>query len=42
MQETRRQGIGLLRVDCYAGSEGRLVAFYEGQGVHPDGDLPGR
>ncbi|KJY43066.1 GCN5 family acetyltransferase [Streptomyces sp. NRRL B-1568] len=31
-QETRQQGIGLLRVDCYAGNEGRLVAFYEGQG----------
>ncbi|MFF6774184.1 GNAT family N-acetyltransferase [Streptomyces sp. NPDC012637] len=30
--ETRRQGISLLRVDCFAGSEGRLVAYYERQG----------
>lgn len=30
--ETRRQGLSLLRVDCFAGSEGRLVAFYESQG----------
>ncbi|MEU3688114.1 GNAT family N-acetyltransferase [Streptomyces narbonensis] len=31
-EETRRQGVSLLRVDCFAGSEGRLVAYYEGQG----------
>ncbi|MFJ3536431.1 GNAT family N-acetyltransferase [Streptomyces sp. NPDC090109] len=30
--ETRRQKISLLRVDCFAGSEGRLVAYYEKQG----------
>ncbi|MFE0702018.1 GNAT family N-acetyltransferase [Streptomyces sp. NPDC058872] len=30
--ETRRQGVSLLRVDCFAGSGGRLVAYYEGQG----------
>ncbi|MFF9016329.1 GNAT family N-acetyltransferase [Streptomyces sp. NPDC014870] len=30
--ETRRQGLSLLRVDCFAGSEGRLVAYYERQG----------
>ncbi|MFD3532126.1 GNAT family N-acetyltransferase [Streptomyces sp. NPDC058664] len=30
--ETRRQGVSLLRVDCFAGSEGRLVAYYESQG----------
>ncbi|MFE5661423.1 GNAT family N-acetyltransferase [Streptomyces sp. NPDC056517] len=32
VEETRRQGVSLLRVDCFAGSEGRLVAYYEGQG----------
>ncbi|MGW0117621.1 N-acetyltransferase family protein [Streptomyces sp. NPDC003327] len=31
-EETRRQGVSLLRVDCFAGSEGRLIAYYEGQG----------
>ncbi|MFB7518056.1 GNAT family N-acetyltransferase [Streptomyces sp. NPDC056144] len=31
-EETRRRGVSLLRVDCFAGSEGRLVAYYEGQG----------
>ncbi|WP_435974700.1 GNAT family N-acetyltransferase [Streptomyces sp. Qhu_M48] len=31
-EETRRQGVSLLRVDCFAGSEGRLVAYYEGRG----------
>ncbi|MEF9884586.1 GNAT family N-acetyltransferase [Streptomyces sp. P9-A4] len=30
--ETRRQGVSLLRVDCFAGSEGRLIAYYERQG----------
>jgi GNAT superfamily N-acetyltransferase len=33
--ETRRQGIGLLRVDCYAGDDGRLVEYYRGQGFEP-------
>ncbi|MFE1229566.1 GNAT family N-acetyltransferase [Streptomyces sp. NPDC058745] len=32
VEETRRQGLSLLRVDCFAGSEGRLVAYYERQG----------
>ncbi|WP_049576661.1 GNAT family N-acetyltransferase, partial [Streptomyces sp. SBT349] len=46
--ETRRQGIGLLRVDCYAGDDGRLVAYYRGQGFTPTerftarGDWPGQ
>ncbi|MER5964916.1 GNAT family N-acetyltransferase [Streptomyces sp. NPDC002057] len=31
-EETRRQGVSLLRVDCFAGSEGRLVAYYESRG----------
>ncbi|MFC8505085.1 GNAT family N-acetyltransferase [Streptomyces sp. NPDC057411] len=34
-QETREQGVSLLRVDCFAGSEGRLVAYYAGQGFTP-------
>ncbi|MEU1861637.1 GNAT family N-acetyltransferase [Streptomyces gardneri] len=34
-EETRRRGVSLLRVDCFAGSEGRLVAYYEGQGFTP-------
>lgn len=31
-EETRRAGVSLLRVDCFAGSEGRLVEYYERQG----------
>lgn len=34
-EETRRAGVDLLRVDCYAGNEGRLVAYYVGQGFTP-------
>ncbi|MFB7027598.1 MULTISPECIES: GNAT family N-acetyltransferase [unclassified Streptomyces] len=30
--ETRRKNVSLLRVDCFAGSEGRLIAYYEKQG----------
>jgi GNAT superfamily N-acetyltransferase len=45
--ETRRQRIGLLRVDCYAGDDGRLVAYYRSQGFEPVerftvGDWPGQ
>ncbi len=29
---TRRAGVSLLRVDCYAGDDGKLVAFYEKNG----------
>jgi GNAT superfamily N-acetyltransferase len=44
--ETRRLGVGLLRVDCYAGGDGRLVDFYRGCGFTPlqpftVGDWPG-
>ena len=28
----RRRGIGLLRVDCFAGGDGSLVRYYESQG----------
>ncbi|MFJ9560059.1 GNAT family N-acetyltransferase [Streptomyces fuscichromogenes] len=33
--ETRRAGIALLRVDCYAGDDRKLVAFYENNGFVP-------
>ncbi len=35
--ETRRAGVGLLRVDCYAGDDGRLLAYYRSQGFTPLG-----
>lgn len=31
----RRRGIGLLRVDCFAGGDGSLVRYYESQGFQP-------
>ncbi|MET7287834.1 GNAT family N-acetyltransferase [Streptomyces sp. NPDC005573] len=31
-EETRRAGISLLRVDCYAGDDRGLVAYYEANG----------
>ncbi|MFE5720947.1 GNAT family N-acetyltransferase [Streptomyces erythrochromogenes] len=46
-EETRRAGIALLRVDCWAGGGGELVAFYERNGFAPaerflSGDWPGQ
>ncbi|RAJ62368.1 acetyltransferase (GNAT) family protein [Streptomyces sp. Amel2xB2] len=43
----RRTGVELLRVDCWAGGGGRLVAFYERNGFTPTerflaGDWPGQ
>ncbi|WP_372408918.1 GNAT family N-acetyltransferase [Streptomyces luteireticuli] len=35
VEETRRLGVDLLRVDCYAGGGGELVAYYESQGFTP-------
>ncbi|MEV0278047.1 GNAT family N-acetyltransferase [Streptomyces sp. NPDC050610] len=35
VEETRRQSIDLLRVDCYAGGEGRLVDYYRRNGFTP-------
>ncbi|UCM88691.1 GNAT family N-acetyltransferase [Streptomyces marincola] len=32
VDEARRQGVDLVRVDCYAGDDGRLVDYYRGQG----------
>lgn len=34
-EETRRAGLELLRVDCWAGGGGELVAFYECHGFTP-------
>lgn len=34
-EETRRAGVSLLRVDCYAGDDRRLVAYYEANGFTP-------
>ncbi|MER5752988.1 GNAT family N-acetyltransferase [Streptomyces sp. NPDC002088] len=31
-EETRRAGVSLLRVDCYAGDDGKLVGYYESNG----------
>ena len=35
VEETRRAGVRLLRVDCWAGGGGELVAFYERHGFTP-------
>lgn len=32
VEETRRAGVSLLRVDCYAGDDGKLVRYYESNG----------
>jgi GNAT superfamily N-acetyltransferase len=46
---TRRAGVHLLRVDCYAGGDRRLVAYYEANGFTPtqtyttgENDWPGQ
>ncbi|MEU1371051.1 GNAT family N-acetyltransferase [Streptomyces sp. NPDC005803] len=46
-EETRRAGVELLRVDCWAGGGGELVAFYERNGFAPTtgflaGEWPGQ
>ncbi|MET7981994.1 MULTISPECIES: GNAT family N-acetyltransferase [unclassified Streptomyces] len=46
-EETRRAGVELLRVDCWAGAGGELVAYYERQGFTStesflSGTWPGR
>lgn len=35
VEEARRAGVGLLRVDCWAGGGGGLVAYYERNGFEP-------
>ncbi|MGP4114846.1 GNAT family N-acetyltransferase [Streptomyces sp. 4N509B] len=47
VEETRRAGVGLLRVDCWAGGGGELVAYYERNGFVPTerfayGEWPGQ
>lgn len=51
VEETRRRGLGLLRVDCYAGADRRLVGQYRALGFtetesfeveQPDGVWPGQ
>ncbi|MEV7441946.1 GNAT family N-acetyltransferase [Streptomyces sp. NPDC091204] len=47
VEETRRAGVELLRVDCWAGGGGELVAFYERNGFAPtesflSGNWPGQ
>ncbi|WP_130799278.1 GNAT family N-acetyltransferase [Streptomyces otsuchiensis] len=47
VSEARRRGVELLRVDCYAGDDGRLVRYYRGQGFEPAhtftvGEWPGQ
>jgi GNAT superfamily N-acetyltransferase len=46
-EEARRWGVGLVRVDCYGGDDGRLVEYYRGNGFSPVetvrvGDWPGQ
>jgi GNAT superfamily N-acetyltransferase len=36
----RERGIGLVRVDCWAGGDGALVRYYEGQGFTPAERVP--
>ncbi|MEV6317422.1 GNAT family N-acetyltransferase [Streptomyces sp. NPDC051776] len=47
VEEARRQDIGLVRVDCYAGAGGRLVEYYRRNGFTPAetftvGEWPGQ
>lgn len=45
--QARAQGVDLVRVDCYAGGDGRLVEYYKRNGFQPVetfmvGEWPGR
>ncbi|MGY4919952.1 GNAT family N-acetyltransferase [Streptomyces sp. 900116325] len=47
MQEATAKGVGRVRVDCYAGDDGRLVKYYESTGftrteTFTVGDWPGQ
>ncbi|MFJ2771850.1 GNAT family N-acetyltransferase [Streptomyces sp. NPDC087300] len=49
VEETRAQGVSLLRVDCYRSEDRALVAYYESNGftatetfTGPDGSWPGQ
>ncbi|GAB3369821.1 hypothetical protein H5411_30485 [Amycolatopsis echigonensis] len=35
MDEAKRRGIDLVRVDCWAGGDGDLPRYYESQGFKP-------
>ncbi|QKV78404.1 GNAT family N-acetyltransferase [Amycolatopsis sp. Hca4] len=35
LDEARRRGIDLVRVDCWAGGDGELQRYYEGRGFRP-------
>jgi GNAT superfamily N-acetyltransferase len=37
--QTRRQRISLLRVDCWSGGDRKLVAYYESQGFLPSAEV---
>jgi GNAT superfamily N-acetyltransferase len=44
--QAREQGVDLVRVDCYAGGDGRLAEYYQRNGFQPVqeftvGDWPG-
>ncbi|MFF0866564.1 GNAT family N-acetyltransferase [Nonomuraea sp. NPDC003560] len=46
LQEARDRGLGLVRVDCYAGDDERLISYYESCGFTRDqpftvGEWPG-
>jgi GNAT superfamily N-acetyltransferase len=38
-QRTVADGVGLLRVDCWAGGDRRLVAYYESEGFTPTQEI---
>ena len=38
--EARRRGVGLVRVDCWSGGDGKLVEYYRGQGFTPTVGVP--
>lgn len=37
-EEARRRGIGLMRLSCYAGEDGKLIATYEKMGFRKNSD----
>ncbi|MDA2814220.1 GNAT family N-acetyltransferase [Nocardiopsis sp. RSe5-2] len=38
--QARERGVALLRVDCWAGGDGALIAYYERQGFTPTERVP--
>ncbi len=40
--QARGRGISLMRVDCWAGGDGSLIRYYEGQGFTPTVRVPVR